>query len=230
MQHHPSADIGPWLAQCAQLTHAEGLLRFIRQVQTEVATQVLPAYQRACRTIEDSYHKGSMSRTDSSRRKLALSQEDIFLYQQARAERAQTQQQLQVLVPALRVARALYNQAKCSRLHPAERSALALLLLSFARRTPRQALRSFALETHRLRSTLHFSFEALTPIHAQVARRLLSDFPELFGEAAVESKDDNRQVVVLDRLRRKIVGSVVLSEPERAALDKVFSQAIGTRA
>ncbi len=228
---HQTTDVSTWLTQCAQQAQPEALLTFIREVQSKVTTQVLPTYHQACRVIADSYNKGAVTRSGHVRRKLALSQEDIFLYQQARSERAQSQQVLQVLVSALKTARVLYNQTKCSRRHPSDGSELALLLLSFARRIPRQALRLQPHEARRLRSTLHFSFESLTATHATVASALLSQYPNLFSDTPMMQRNEEAAPSVeLDRLRRKIVSSVVLSPAERAALDKVFSQAISLRA
>ena len=224
MKHGPST----WIRSPSTRITAVDLKNFINTLNREIKEVLLPSYHKANKVVVRAFKLDPLTLKAA---KLALSLEMLVEYQQARSDRAKYQQELQVVVPAVRFARAalLAVQRGYSQQYPIE--LLRAHLLSHALRAPKAVLWSQRHVPNGYgHSKLSFGFKAMTLVGATKARAVLNDYPSLFEgmsawpEYPSRTSKESISSMEKDRLYRKILSTVELDEIEKNFLDSIFSK------
>ena len=230
MKHGPSS----WIRSPSTRITAVDLKNFINTLNREIKEVLLPSYHKANKVVVRAFKLDPLTLKAA---KLALSPEMLVEYQQARSDRAKYQQELQVVVPAVRFARAALlavqrgysHQHGYSQQYPIE--LLRAHLLSHALRAPKAVLWSQRYVPNGYgHSKLSFGFKAMTLVGAAKARAVLNDHPSLFEgmsawpEYPSRTNKESMSSMEKDRLYRKILSTVELDEIETNFLDSIFSK------
>ncbi len=196
--------------QCCSAASAEQLLAFIKELREVDIAQRLLTITRAEVAL-----RASVPRATRGTRVAAL-------FRQARRERAAAQQELQVLVRAVRFARFQVQELHRPSTHGTT-GALASHLLAYEAQLPADVLLGLGGSSSRSKASLDVRRLNMTTTQAQVARNVLQRFPQLFGQAeatALSATKKSERKALLE----KLLSAPNLSFAETVLLKEVFGE------